>query len=32
MLFIHVATVEKILDPLLDVLGDNGSDGVVWGC
>ena len=27
-----VWTVEKILDPLLDVLCDNGSEGVVYGC
>ena len=32
MLFVHVSNVEKILDPLLDVLCDNGSDGVVCGC
>ena len=32
LLFVHVSTVEKILDPLLDVLCDNGSDGVVCGC
>lgn len=32
MLLVHVSTVEKILDPLLNMLCDNGSDGIVCGC